>query len=56
VLDNVFGVVRRSRSGATIAKLKEKTGLDSRQLSNALYKLSKKGKIKAKSRGHYIKA
>jgi predicted Rossmann fold nucleotide-binding protein DprA/Smf involved in DNA uptake len=55
VLDSVFDVVRRSRNGATIAKLKEKTGLTPRQLSNALYKLSTRGKIVAKSRGLYIK-
>jgi predicted Rossmann fold nucleotide-binding protein DprA/Smf involved in DNA uptake len=56
VLDRVFEVIKRSRNGATIAALKAKTELESRQLSNALYKLSKKGKIKAKSRGVYIKA
>jgi predicted Rossmann fold nucleotide-binding protein DprA/Smf involved in DNA uptake len=56
VLDRVFDVIKRSRNGATIAALKSKTKLESRQLSNALYKLSKKGKIKAKSRGVYIKA
>ncbi|MEJ2038911.1 MAG: hypothetical protein P8X55_08255 [Desulfosarcinaceae bacterium] len=56
VLDNVFGVIAKTKNGATIANLKSKTGLESRQLSNALYKLSKKGKIKAKSRGVYIKA
>lgn len=55
VLDMVFDVVKKSRGGATIAKLKEKTSLDSRQLSNALYKLSKRGKIEAKSRGLYVK-
>ena len=55
VLDQVFEVVRRSRTGASIAKLKEKTGLDARQLSNALYKLSKRGKIESLSRGHYVK-
>jgi predicted Rossmann fold nucleotide-binding protein DprA/Smf involved in DNA uptake len=52
----VLDVIKRSRNGATIAALKTKTELESRQLSNALYKLSKKGKIKAKSRGVYIKA
>ena len=55
VLDSVFDVIRRSRNGASIAKLKEKTGLEARQLSNALYKLSKRGKIEAKSRGLYVK-
>ncbi len=55
VLDKVYGVISRSSNGATIATLKKRTGLDSRQLSNALYKLSKKRKVRAKSRGHYVK-
>lgn len=55
VLDTVYGVIRRSKNGATIATLKTKTGLDSRQLSNALYKLSKKRMVRAKSRGLYVK-
>lgn len=56
VLDTVLSVIKKSRAGANIADLKTKTGLESRQLSNALYKLSKKGKIKSKARGVYIKA
>jgi len=55
VLDSVYDVIKRSRKGATVAQLKEKTQLDARQLSNALYKLSKKGQIYAKSRGLYVK-
>lgn len=55
VLDAVYGVISRSKKGATIATLKTKTGLDSRQLSNALYKLSKKRMVRAKSRGLYVK-
>ena len=55
VLDIVFEAVRRSRNGVSIDKLKEKTGLISRQLSNALYKLAKKGNIKSKGRGLYVK-
>ncbi len=55
VLDAVYDVVRRARSGATIAQLKLKTGLNPRQLSNALYKLSTRGKIVAKARGIYVK-
>ena len=54
-LETVLGVIKRSRKGVTIAGLKEKTGLVSRQLSNALYKLAKKGQIIAKERGLYIK-
>ncbi len=56
VLDNVLDVISKSRNGATIANLKAKTKLESRQLSNALYKLSKKGTIKTVSRGVYVKA
>jgi len=55
VLDTVLGVIKRSRKGVGIAALKEKTSLDSRQLSNALYKLAKRGVIASKSRGIYIK-
>lgn len=55
VLDSVFDVIKRSKKGVTIAQLKSKTMLDARQLSNALYKLSKKGQVYAKSRGLYVK-
>ena len=54
VLDSVFSVIKRSKKGVTIAQLKDKTDLDARQLSNALYKLSKKGLVHAKSRGLYV--
>ncbi len=56
VLESVMDVITKSRSGADIATLKTKTKLESRQLSNALYKLSKKGMIKTVSRGVYVKA
>jgi predicted Rossmann fold nucleotide-binding protein DprA/Smf involved in DNA uptake len=56
VLDSVYDVIRRSRKGVNIATLKAKTKLDARQLSNALYKLSKKGSIKSVSRGVYTKS
>jgi lambda repressor-like predicted transcriptional regulator len=56
VLDSVFGAIKRSRSGISIAQLKRKTDLGDRQLSNALYKLTKKGVVHAKSRGVYVKS
>ena len=55
VLGSVLGVINRSKKGATIATLKAKTGLGAKQLSNALYKLSKKRVIVAKDRGIYVK-
>lgn len=54
VLSSVLSTVKRSKNGVAIEKIKEKTGLTPRQLSNALYKLSKKGKIASKVRGVYI--
>jgi len=55
VLDSVFDVIKRTKKGVTVAQLKQKTNLDARQLSNALYKLSKKGQVFAKSRGLYVR-
>jgi len=56
VLSKVSGVINKSKKGISIAQLKQKTKLDPRQLSNALYKLTKKGAIKSVSRGVYTKA
>ena len=55
MLDNEFDIIKRTKKGVTVAQLKEKTKLNPRQLSNALYKLTKKGKIQTKSRGLYVK-
>ena len=54
VLGSVLGIIGRNKKGVTIASLRARTGLDAKQLSNALYKLSKKGKITPKTRGLYI--
>jgi predicted metal-dependent phosphoesterase TrpH len=55
MLDAVFDVIKRTKKGVTVSQLREKTKLNSRQLSNALYKLTKKGAIQTKSRGLYVK-
>jgi len=55
LIDSILGIVSRSRNGVTIETLKKKTGFSSRQVSNALYKLRKKGKVEARSRGLYVK-
>jgi predicted Rossmann fold nucleotide-binding protein DprA/Smf involved in DNA uptake len=55
MLDNIFVMISRSRNGITVEKLKKRTGLEARQVSNALYKLTKKGKIETLSRGVYVK-
>jgi predicted Rossmann fold nucleotide-binding protein DprA/Smf involved in DNA uptake len=54
VLDRVYKVIKRSRKGATAEKIKEATQLDKKQISNSLYKLTKKGMVKTISRGVYV--
>ena len=56
ILKAVYDVIRRSRKGTSIKNLREKTQLGPRQVSNALYKLTKQGLIKTKTRGIYVKA
>jgi DNA-binding transcriptional ArsR family regulator len=56
VLESVYNAIRRSRSGLSISQLIEKTKLEPRQLSNALYKLSKKGLVRTRARGIYVKS
>ena len=55
VIDTILNAIKKTKKGITIAQLKEKTVFNSKQLRNALYKLTKKGKIEATSRGLYVK-
>ena len=55
VIDSILNAIKKTKKGITIAQLKKKTEFNSKQLSNALYKLTKKGKIEATSRGLYVK-
>lgn len=55
MLDDIFGMISRSRTGIAVATIKKRTDYEARQVSNALYKLTKKGKIETISRGVYIK-
>ena len=56
MLESVYTAITRSRSGLSIAQLQRKTDLGPRQLSNALYKLTKKGLVHTQSRGVYVKS
>jgi len=51
--DTVVGIVRRSRKGVTVARIREKTGLDNIQIRNFIYKAKRQGKIKNLKRGVY---
>jgi hypothetical protein len=55
VLDMVYDKIKKSRKGISIPQLREKTSLGSRQLSNALYKLTKKELVTTVARGVYAK-
>ena len=55
VLSSVYGIISRSKKGVNVVTLKSKTGFESKQISNALYKLTKRGQIEAASRGVYVK-
>ncbi len=55
MLDSIFGMISRSRGGITVERLKKKAGLEARQVSNALYKLTQKGRIETLARGLYVK-
>ena len=55
VLETVMAVIKKSRKGVSMGDLKTKTGLESRQVSNAIYKLTKRGEITSRSRGIYVK-
>lgn len=56
VLESVFSAISRSRNGLSIGQLLQKTELEPRQLSNALYKLGKKGLVHTRARGVYVKS
>ena len=55
MLDKIYGMISRSKSGITVERLKKRVGLEARQVSNALYKLTQKNKIETLSRGVYLK-
>jgi len=52
--DTVVGIVRRSRKGVTVAGIREKTGLDDKDIRAYIYKAKRQGKIKNLKRGVYL--
>ena len=55
-IDNIFSIIKRSKKGISTKDLMKKTGYERKSISNAIYKLTKQGKIKTVSRGVYVKA
>ncbi|MFH1491685.1 MAG: hypothetical protein ABII06_22465 [Pseudomonadota bacterium] len=52
--DTIVGIVRRSRTGVNVAKIREKTGFDDTQIRNLIYKAKRQGKISNLQRGVYV--
>ncbi len=52
--ESVLKTIVGSKKGISVREIKTKTKLADRQVSNALYKLTKNGFITAKSRGLYV--
>jgi len=53
IVDSVFEVIRNAGGGIAHVDILEKTGLGQRQVSNAVFKLKKQGKVKNVDRGVY---
>lgn len=51
--DQVINIIKRSKQGADVLKLMEKTGFDNKKISNIVHRAFKKGKIKRAGRGVY---
>ena len=55
-IDKVIGLVHESETGMSTAELKERTGLDERQIWSIVNRASKGGRIRKMKRGLYGKA
>jgi predicted Rossmann fold nucleotide-binding protein DprA/Smf involved in DNA uptake len=53
IVDSVLEVIRSAGDGISHVAILEKTGLAQRQVSNAVFKLKKQGKVKNVDRGVY---
>ena len=54
LFDTVVGIIRRSKKGVTLGRIREKTGIDDKQIRNCIYKAKKQGMIKNLKRGVYV--
>ncbi len=54
LLKTVFDTIKQNQDGISKSKLVQLTGLSSKQITNQIYKLTKRGAITAKKRGVYV--
>ena len=55
-VDMVFDTIKRSRKGLGFSDIQAKTGFGDKKIRNIIFRLSKIGRIKRKSRGIYVAA
>jgi len=53
-MDAVYKIIEKSKRGATTTNIREKTGLDEKQIWNAINRLKTQKKIKSARRGVYV--
>lgn len=51
--DQVLNIMKRFKNGITVDSLRQKSGLNEKQISNIVHRACKKGKMKRISRGVY---
>lgn len=51
--ETVLDIIRRSKNGIGIPKVREQTGYDDKKLRNIIFRLNKMGKITRVNRGSY---
>jgi len=52
----VLAIIKRSRKGIDVATLRNKTGFESRKISDIVQRFKREGKIKNNGKGIYVKA
>lgn len=53
-MDDVYTIIAKSRGGATTTQIREKTGLNNKQIWNAINRLKTQKKIRSARRGIYV--
>lgn len=53
-MNAVYSIIAKSRNGATTTQIREKTGLDNKQIWNAINRLKTQNKIRSARRGIYV--
>ena len=49
----IYNVIKQYKNGVSVSRIRERSGLEVKQVSNVLYKLTKDGLIKKSERGVY---